>query len=424
MKIFDWKELAKFAKQNSVYYGKLYSGISHFEKLSDLPVVDQAEFWAANTSKNNQVFTSKQTDGIVFKSGGTTGNPKFSVFSKEEWDLFTRFFGEGMNKGGMVASDRIANLFYAGELYASFIFIMKCIESAPTPALQFPISGSTKPEIILQTVREFDINVLAGLPTTIMNVAEFYAHNREAFPEVKVSKILFGGESMYPDQRRRLQELFPGVSIRSIGYASVDAGLLGYFDDSCEADEHRCFGTATVLEIVDDDTNEPITEPNKPGKVLLTSLIRGYMPIIRYPVGDRAIWTEEASESNLDRKFLILGRSEEAARVGPVSVYYEDMRSFLDGLELDFQVTGFQLLISHSELKDKLTVRIACPEKPADTKIIDQFIADSFGRERKMFAEASADNKIHPLHIDWVEPSAFEINPRTGKLRRVIDNRN
>ena len=422
MKIFDWKELAKFAKQNSVYYGKLYSGISDFEKLSDLPVVDQAEFWAANTSKNNQVFTSKQTDGIVFKSGGTTGNPKFSVFSKDEWDLFTRFFGEGMNKGGMVESDRIANLFYAGELYASFIFIMKCIESAPIPALQFPISGRTKPEIILQTVREFDINVLAGLPTTIMNVAEFYAHNH--VPDVKVSKILFGGESMYPDQRRRLQELFPGVSIRSIGYASVDAGLLGYFDESCEADEHRCFGSATVLEIVDDDTNEPITEPDKPGKVLLTSLIRGYMPIIRYPVGDRAIWTEEASAQNSDRKFLILGRSEEAARVGPVSVYYEDMRAFLDGLKLDFQVTGFQLLISHSELKDKLTVRIASPEKPADTKMIDQFIADSFGRERKMFAEASAENKIHPLHIDWVEPSAFEINPRTGKLRRVIDNRN
>lgn len=423
MKIFDWKELVDFARHNSPYYGELYKGIEKIEKLSDLPVVDQAVFWAANTSKNNRVFTAKQTDGIVFKSGGTTGNPKFSVFSKDEWNLFTKFFGEGMSKGGMLASDRIANLFYAGELYASFIFIMKCIESAPTSALQFPISGSTKLETILQTVQEFDINVLAGLPTTIMNVAEQYSQQKELFPSIKITKILFGGESMYPDQRRRLEALFPGVSIRSIGYASVDAGLLGYFDDSCHADEHRCFGTATVLEIVDDDTNEPITEANKPGKVLLTSLIRGYMPIIRYPVGDRAIWTEEASDSNPDRKFLILGRSEEAARVGPVSVYYEDMRAFLDGLNLEFQVTGFQLCISHSELKDQLTVRIACPNKPVDSGSLDEFIANAFGKERKMFAEAAADNKIHNLKIEWVEPSAFEINPRTGKLRRVIDNR-
>lgn len=423
MNILDWKELAKLAKERSPYYRKLYASTNGFEQLKDLPIVEQAEFWDANTSKNNQVFTAKSTDGIVFKSGGTTGNPKFSVFSRDEWNLFTKFFGEGMNKSGMVSSDRIANLFYVGELYASFIFIMKCIESAPSPALQFPISGSTKIEDIIKTVQEFEINVLAGLPTTLMNVAELYARDKSKYPDLKVDKILFGGESMYPDQRRRLEEIFPGVRIRSIGYASVDAGLLGYSDESCGPDEHRTFGTATIFEIVDEDTLEPINEVNKAGKVLLTSLIRSYMPIIRYPVGDRAIWTEPASKENPDRKFMILGRSEEAARVGPVSVYYEDMRAFLDSVGLKFQITGFQLLISHFDLKDALTLRISSPDRPQDTREIDYSIARKFGIERQMFAQAIADNKIHPLIVEWVEASAFEINSRTGKLRRVIDHR-
>lgn len=423
-KAYDWKELALLAKEQSPYFRELYRAVSTFNSLPDLPLVDQTEYWAANTPKNNRVFTGSQVAGIAFKSGGTTDNPKFSVYSREEWNAFCAEFGEGMNKAGLKSSDRIANLFYVGELYASFIFIMKCVELAPIGALHFPISGSTKPEIILRTMEEFEINLLAGLPTTLMNVAEFYAENKNVYPGIVVNKIMFGGESMYPDQRERLLEIFPNADIRSIGYASVDAGLIGYSDDSCGPDEHRVFGNATILEIVDEDTGESINEVNRPGKIVLTNLIRSYMPIIRYPVGDRAIWTEASSATNPDRKYQILGRSEEAARVGPVSVYFEDMRSVLMAMNLPFNISAFQLLISHLELKDLLTLRLAIRERPANYQQVEKQIAERFGIERKMFADAICENKIHPLQIEWVEQSTLEINARTGKLRRVIDRRN
>lgn len=420
----DWKALAKLAKESSPYFREFYKNVSAFNSLSDLPIIDQADYWSANTPKNNQVFTADSVAGIAFKSGGTTDNPKFSVYSREEWDAFCSVFGTGMNKAGLKASDRIANLFYVGELYASFIFIMKCVELAPVGALQFPISGSTKPEIILRTMQEFEINLLAGLPTTLMNVAEFYAEHKADYPSIGVNKIMFGGESMYPDQRKRLEQIFPGVEIRSIGYASVDAGLIGYSDETCGPDEHRCFGSATILEIVDEDTLEPISEMDKPGKIVLTNLIRSYMPIIRYPVGDRAIWKEAANSDNQDRKYQILGRSEEAARVGPVSVYFEDMRSVLLAMDLPFHVSAFQLLISHDELKDLLTLRLATKSRPENYQQFERQIADRFGKERKMFADAMNDQKIHPLKIEWVDQADLDINPRTGKLRRVIDRRN
>lgn len=425
MEAFNWKELAQLAKERSPYYRDLYKDTSNFTKLSDLPIVDQSEYWSANTPKNNRVFTDSSVAGIAFKSGGTTDNPKFSVYSRDEWNTFCSVFGEGMNRAGLKATDRIANLFYVGELYASFIFIMKCVELAPVGALQFPISGSTKPEIILHTMQEFKINLLAGLPTTLMNVSEFYAEHKHDYPEIKVNKIMFGGESMYPDQRNRLAEVFPSVDIRSIGYASVDAGLIGYSDESCGPDEHRCFGSATILEIVDEDSLEPISEINRPGKIVLTNLIRSYMPIIRYPVGDRAIWTEEQAPNpnRHDRKYKILGRSEEAARVGPVSVYFEDMRSVLMAMNLPFHVSAFQLLISHIDLKDLLTLRIATHERPQDYQAVEHQISERFGLERKMFADAIRESKIHPLRIEWVEQSTLEINARTGKLRRVIDRR-
>ena len=144
------------------------------------------------------------------------------------------------------------------------------------------------------------------------------------------------------------------------------------------------------------------------------------MPIIRYPVGDRAVWLQPDSPGNPNRKYQILGRSEEAARVGPVSVYYEDMRAVLASLDVKY---AFQLLISHYELKDALTVRLSTPGRPFNSKQIEDAISEKFGEERRMFAEAAADNKIHPLRFEWVAQSALEINARTGKLRRVIDKR-
>jgi phenylacetate-CoA ligase len=247
MKIYALSEIVTRAKEKSPYYRQLYKHVSDPSavKLADLPVIDQGEFWTANTIRDNQLLTAPMEDGIVFKSGGTTGQPKFSIFTREEWDTFTQVFGEGMGHIGITRGDRIANLFYAGELYASFNFIMKSIEACPIPAVQFGISGAAAAETILKTVDDFQINVLSGLPTTILVVAEHYAQEPAKFPNIKLEKIFFGGESMYPDQRKRLQAIFPGVKISSIGYASVDAGLLGYADSSCDVDEHRVFSKST-----------------------------------------------------------------------------------------------------------------------------------------------------------------------------------
>jgi phenylacetate-CoA ligase len=425
MKIYGWQELVLLARKSSPYFRKLYNKIDDVTELSlaDIPIVDQTEFWQANTISGNSLLTGNMQDGIVFKSGGTTGNPKFSVFTRDEWNAFTTVFGEGMRDIGLTTGDRVANLFYAGELYASYNFAMKSLEACPIPTLQFPISGGAGLDNILKTVDDFRINVLIGVPTTILNVSEHYAQNQEHYPHIKVEKIFFGGESMYPDQRKRLQTLFPGVKTLSIGYASVDAGLLGYADATCDVDEHRVFGKTTILEIVDEQTLQPIDEVNRPGKVLLTNLTRALMPIIRYPVGDTAIWTESLSKENLDRKFLILGRSEEAARVGPVSLYYEDMRSFLDKANVGLQINAFQLITRHFDTRDALILKVATSDTDVDLAKVEKSLVQLFNLERPMFAEAAEQKKIHPLSIEWAKASDIEINKRTGKLRRVIDQR-
>ena len=418
MTVQKWslKEIVDYAKSHSPFYRDLYQNIT-FEKLSDLPIVDQVKFW------KDEVVTNSKPDGIVFKSGGSTGAPKYSYFTSLEWQSFTEAFGWGMSQNILEDYDRVANLFYVGDLYASFLFIKDSVQWIPVEnrkLLQFPVSGSTDPNVILKTLEEFSINVLLGVPSAVLTVLEYYDKNREKFPGVNIEKLLFGGESLYLDQRSAILKIFPEIKISSIGYASVDAGLLGYSDKSCRDGEHRVFDRANIIEIVDVDTNEVISETGRVGKVLVTNLTRKLMPIIRYPAGDLAIWVESAETPY--RKFKLLGRSDEAARLGTISVFFEDTRAMVmkalgetDGLQ-------FQMILNHFNHKDELVLKMSGHGLKADSKLSDKII-EAFIKEKVAYSDVLSKNLIHPLKIEIVDMRFMEVNLRTGKLKRVVDNR-
>jgi phenylacetate-CoA ligase len=419
---FTLREVVEHARAHSPFYAELYRGLGGAAtdlELEDLPVVEQAAFWAANSMQGNRLLTGPLAGGVVYKSGGTTGNPKFSVFSRGEWEAFCAAFGRGLDSGGLRDGDRVANLFYAGELYASFLFITKSLESARAQAMHFPVTGASDPALIAKTVSEFGIDTLAGVPTTLLAFAQYLAAYGQKLPSVR--RILFGGESMYADQREIVRDAFPGAEISSIGYASVDAGLLGFADPSCGPEEHRVFDHETILEILDEETGAPIRESGRAGKVVLTNLTRKLMPVIRYPVGDRAMWVEP--EGTPCRKFVLQGRSEEAARVGPVSLYYEDLRAVIAGLPEPTGVGAFQMELTHEQGRDRLTVRVAVADPRAVTEEQARGVVSAVYSARPTLQQAVEGKVVHPIRVEWVAPAALAINARTGKLRRVVDLR-
>jgi phenylacetate-CoA ligase len=418
-----WKldELVRFVRKNSPFYRDLYSSLpERIASIESLPVLDQGEFWRANGLKDNSVLTGPMLNGIVFKSGGTTGSPKFSVFSKEEWTAFNAAFGRGMAAANVEAGDRVANLFYVGQLYGSFLFITKSLEESPLGVLQLPIGGGTSVEETAAIVADFGANVIAGVPTTIMNLAE-HVRARGLSSRFKLERILFGGEAMYPDQRERLAEIFPGVRILSIGYASTDAGPLGYADASCGPNEHRAFGSDTVLEIVDEETLAPISETGRAGLLIATDLGRSLMPIIRYPVGDRGLWLEP--EGARDRKFMLLGRSEEAAKIGLLKLYVEDVRKVLLEFKKELGAARFQMVVVHHDRLDGLILRVASGGAARPDGVLAERLVGAIHAVKPLHEQFVREAKIQPMKIEWIGMDELETNPRTGKMRRVIDRR-
>ncbi len=420
-RIYSIQEILETARAQSPFYRQAFAKVPEGTyRLEAYPILDQTEFWKANTfPQGNRVLTSEVSDALVFKSGGTTGRPKFSLYTREEWASFTELFGWGMSQSALRKGDRVANLFYAGDLYASFLFIHGSLERASCPSVILPLSGSAPVDSIVHALQEIDTNVLAGVPTTLVSLANSIQAKGLKFPQVR--RILFGGEALYEDQARFLQSVFPAAQFHSIGYASVDGGLLGYADSDCAAGEHRCFEDATIMEIVDEATHEPIEEPARPGRLLLTNLTRKLMPLIRYPVGDRAYWIDPPGTSH--RKFMLLGRSEEAARVGPASLYYDDLRIFInewatsEGIQ---DLSGFQIVVTHEDQKDVLTLRIGSPQPRENrtTRLVEALL-----NARPMLQDLVDDEMIGFPRVEWCAPADLKVNARTGKLQRVLDRR-
>jgi phenylacetate-CoA ligase len=407
--IYDIKELITFARENSRFYRSLYKNLSSDTDFTSLPIVDQDEFWKSNHFKNNELLTSSFSEGMLFKSGGTSGSPKFSAFTQEEWNMFTSEFGRGIAKGLIKEGDFVGNLFYAGELYASFAFIMKSLENCPIPVAQFPMTGSMTNQDIMNTIEEYNINVLAGVPTTFMNLAE---HINENNIDTNVSLILFGGESLYPDQIIKLKEAFPKAQISSIGIASVDGGHIGYFDQTCNNGEHLVFKDSTLVEIIDEETGEIINNPGKSGRLIYTNLTRKLMPIIRYPAGDRAEWIEYGA------KFKLSGRSDEGARIGPVTLGSDDILNIFSEVNIESVLTSFQLIIRQDNGRDQLSIHLVTDSEMNSEKLLELLF-----KERSMIKEAVDNGLISKPRIEKVKIDELIKNNRTGKKKLVIDLR-
>ncbi|MGE0171273.1 MAG: phenylacetate--CoA ligase family protein [Oligoflexales bacterium] len=419
MTVYDLKDIVKAAREKSPFYNQLYAKVNPKSfKIDDLPLIVQSDFWQANTVNNNRILTGPLHTGFVFKSGGTSGNPKFSPFTAEEWQTFTRLFGWGLAQGtGLEDGDRIGNLFYAGELYASFIFIMDSINNSGKKALQLPLAGHSPFSTVIQTVRDFSLTTLVGVPTSILTLTRYLVEQKTKLPSI--TKILYGGESCYEDQLVVIKEGFPNAIVQSVGYASVDAGHLGYFDKDCTFGLHKAFAKESIVEIIDPDTGTPISESNRPGKLYITNLTRTLMPIIRYPAGDVVQW-EGPKDKGI---FRILGRSEEGVRVGPVSIPLDDMRKIIQEVDRHKLVANFQSVLEHFDGMDQLTVRIYTTKEDARAAQLGKDFEKRLAETRAFLADAVRDGKIHPLKVECVSSQYMTINPRTGKIIPIIDKR-
>ena len=417
---FPLKEIIAQARARAPFYQCLYADLPAAPSLSMLPIINQELFWQAHQLDRTSVLTGPLENGGVFNSGGTTGAPKYSYFSQEEWSAVVALSARCYEAAGLHDGDRVANLFASGNLYASFLFATESMRETKPRVLQFPIGFSPSLAPAAAIIQAFKINVLAGFPAHLLRVIEHI--EQEKMEGVHLDRIIYAGEMFSKDQQRFLQEKFPEIQICSAGYASVDAGLIGYADTLCAAGEHRIFDGATIVEIVDEETELPIEQTNVPGRVVFTNLTRRLMPLLRYPTGDRAHWVEPPGHP--DRKFQLLGRSQEAARVAGYSIGVSEAAAWLEALRDQTGLRQFQLLVTRPDRFDQLTFRLVGDAVEEELAAGAKMLLETLRRARPEIYEDARAGILHEPRVEWIKMDQLVMSERTGKLLRVVDRRN
>lgn len=406
--------LVDHVRAHSPYYARLYRDLPKAGwTLADLPMVDAQQYWARGAVLEDwPVLTGPVTDAIVYKTGGTTGAAKHSVYTQAEWDQFITTFGRSLC-AWLEPGDRVANLFFAGDLYASFLFIQGALAKTQVPICVFPFTGAVDPRVLATQVTQHGINVLAGVPGKLLHAIASLEQEGIQLPGVRT--VLYGGESVFAEQRALFEAVLPNAKVVSIGCASVDAGLIGASTVDCAPGEHRVFEPDTLVEIVDEASGEPIHEANRTGLLVVTNLTRTLMPVLRYPVGDLAQWTEAPGSAS--RKFKLAGRSSlgHRVRVGYATLFPDELAV---AIEERLGQCQWQLVIDRKNGTDFIVLRIAHPGDGGCAEALLQSLKAGDAAVVELMEKGAL-----VVSVSWCQPLDLVTNQRTGKLLRVVDRR-
>lgn len=100
-----------------------------------------------------------------------------------------------------------------------------------------------------------------------------------------------------------------------------------------------------------------------------------------------------------------------------------DGRDLLAAFREEMGIVNFQMLIEHHNTRDTLVLRLASAQDAALLARHTGAVIDALHNQRPMCRELVCGGKINPVRIEWVREQDLIINPRTGKLRAVIDQR-
>ena len=372
------------------------------------PIMTKAEFLAAKPSRENS--------DLFFYSGGSSGDPKISIFTYEDYHRQMELAAEGLFAAGLDPQKDVAmNLFFAGGLYGGFLSFFTILEKLQCP--HFPMAAHTDHKFVAETIVKHKVTALLGMPSYLL---QLFHDNEEFFRKNKVvKKIFYGGEHFSSSQKKYFLENFGLEFIRSASYGSVDAGPLGFQCEHSSGTVHHLHHRLHELEIVDLEKDEPV-QPGQIGRFLITSKVRKGQKIERYEIGDVGRWiTEPCACGRKNPRFELLGRTGDIFRIGANFMSYQ---SFNKILSEDFDYTGsFQIHLHPAQGIEKEKMSFNFDEKllPSSQKesLLKKFLS------LKDFKETVAVDKTVDFDFHFIPAQKFQMTKGSGKIRGVVDHR-
>lgn len=398
--------------RRSPFYGERLKGIDvqSVLDLAQVPPLTRADMEANLPPRSEGLATGHfEPGGYVSRSGGSTGEPKFSVYDGHDWEQMISHAVGVFKAAGLERGDRLANCMLAGDLYGSFVSFDHI--NARVGVQTFAFADKLEPELFLKIWRTFKINVIQAIPAIMIPLLR---RVKELEPAFTLEKVMYAGAPLQPSDKKWMREALGVKRIASIIGAN-DGGQIGFQCELLSGGFHHSVDDFNYLELVDEGGKPvPVGEP---GRILLTSLRKYAYPLIRYEVGDMARFVEaQCACGQGGRIFEYLGRADDTLCVGVLNLAYRDFQNAL----ADEPISALQIVAENPEGIDEIVVKVEAENLTASfSEALKRRVLNDVAK----VDDNLRDGKIRALRIELHPLGALPRNPRSGKIKNLVDAR-
>jgi len=405
------KETVKLVYENVPFYQKKFKELKL--KPSDVKNLDdivKLPFTTKNDLRDNAPFkmmaTSMDNCVELHASSGTTGTPVTVCYTRGDIEVWSEVMARCLSMSGLTKKDVFQNPIPYGTFTGAFGFHYG---AQKVGALVIP-SGMGQSERQIKLMDYYGTTFISGVASYAMRLSQV-AQNMGIDPrKLKVCNGLFGAEMFTPGLKKRLMDIWD-MDVHDI-YGLTEMCGPGVSTDCDQHDGLHLWEDHFFVEVLDPKTLEPVGVEEE-GELVLTTLTKEGMPIIRYRTRDiTMLYDEKTCECGRThvKHTPIKGRSDDMLIVRGTNIYPGQIESVLMKHE---NVGGnWRMVLSTENDVDQLTIEVESKMQLSQVESMDL--------EEKLKGEIKSVIVFTP-RVTVLPPNTI---PQEGlKAKRVVDKR-
>lgn len=343
-------------------------------------------------------------------SSGTTGKPTVVFYTRNDLEVWSDMIARCMVMVGVRPDDVFQNIvgygLFTGGL--GFHYGAEKLGVLTVPAA----TGRTSLQIEL--MKDFHVTAVHSTPSYALHLAEVARSSGiDPVEDLDLRIGMFGAEFWSDSTRPRLEEALGIDAFDSYGLSEMYGPGVAF--ECVERNGLHVWEDIFLPEVIDLKTGEEVGEGEK-GELVLTTLVRDAMPLLRYRTGDitRVLSREKCPCGRTHLRLeKFLGRTDDMMKIRGVNIFPSQIEHIL--MEMPSLSENYQIELEKRGLMDEIIVVSEISEKTFSGEVADLM-------HLKEQVESLLASKVGlRIRVRFVEPGTIERS--TGKAKRVIDKR-
>ncbi len=399
---------------NAPYYKKVFqqNDISA-DKINTLDDIKKIPFTTKADMRSHYPFGLVAGDmyqnGVrIHSSSGTTGNPTVIVHSQHDLDSWANLVARCLYMVGVRNTDVFQNSsgygMFTGGL--GFQYGAEKLGCLTVPAA----AGNSKRQI--KFINDFGTTAVHAIPSYAIRLAEVFLDEGLDPKATTLKTLIIGAEPHTDEQRKRIERMLNVKAYNCFGMTEMNGPGVAF--ECKNQDGMHIWEDCYLVEIINPETGEHVPD-GEIGELVLTTLDREMMPLIRYRTRDLTRIIDEPCSCGRTHKRIdrIKGRSDDMFIIKGVNIFPMQIEKIL----VLFTELGSNYLITLETInnQDEIIVEVELSDLSTDNYIELEKIRKEITRQLK-------DEILVTPKVKLVKKGS--IPQSEGKAVRVKDLRN